>query len=183
MVSVDIYLNETTRHANVILPAPSPLERSDYALAFYGLAVRNFADWSPPLLEPDGPMEHEVLARLALIARSGQGAGADPAAIDEMMIAGVARSGPSRRPTRPSPIAPSRSSPPSSAATSAVDQIVDAMIRTGPYGDWFGAVPDGLSLAKLEANPHGIDLGPLQPRLPGALQDRRAARSSWRRRC
>ena len=55
MVSVDIYLNETTRHANVILPAPSPLERSEYALAFYGLAVRNFADWSPPLFEPDGP--------------------------------------------------------------------------------------------------------------------------------
>ncbi len=44
------------------------------------------------------------------------------------------------------------------------------MIRTGSYGDWFGAVPDGLSLAKLEANPHGIDLGPLQPRLPGVLK-------------
>ncbi len=53
---------------------------------------------------------------------------------------------------------------------SAIDQVVDAMIRTGAYGDWFGAVPDGLSLAKLEANPHGIDLGPLQPRLPGVLR-------------
>ena len=53
---------------------------------------------------------------------------------------------------------------------SAVDRVVDAMIRTGPYGDWFGAVPDGLSLAQLEANPHGIDLGPLQPRLPDVLR-------------
>ncbi len=55
MVCVDIYVNETTRHANVILPAPSPLERSEYALAFYGMAVHNFAAWSPPLFEPDGP--------------------------------------------------------------------------------------------------------------------------------
>ena len=69
---------------------------------------------------------------------------------------------------------------------SAVDQLVDAMIRTGPYGDWFGAVPDGLSLAKLADNPHGIDLGPLQPRLPGALktlerQDRAGVRADHRR--
>ena len=35
MVSVDIYVNETTRHADVILPAPSPLEKSHYDLAFY----------------------------------------------------------------------------------------------------------------------------------------------------
>ena len=44
------------------------------------------------------------------------------------------------------------------------------MLRTGPYGDGFGADPDGLSLAVLEANPHGIDLGPLQPRLPEVLR-------------
>ena len=44
------------------------------------------------------------------------------------------------------------------------------MLRTGPYGDGFGADPDGLSLAKLEANPHGIDLGPLEPRIPGVLR-------------
>ena len=88
MVSVDIYLNETTRRANVVLPAPSALQRSEYALAFHSLAVENFADWSPPLFEPTGPMEHEILAKLSLIA-AGQGAAADTAAIDEMMIAGV----------------------------------------------------------------------------------------------
>ncbi len=43
-------------------------------------------------------------------------------------------------------------------------------MRTGPYGDAFGARPDGLTLAALEAAPHGIDLGPLQPRLPDALR-------------
>src|SRR6185369_14694784 len=50
------------------------------------------------------------------------------------------------------------------------ERILDLMLRIGPYGDGFGADPDGLSLAKLEANPHGIDLGPLQPRVPGVLR-------------
>ncbi|MGZ4757903.1 MAG: molybdopterin oxidoreductase family protein [Acidimicrobiales bacterium] len=168
MVSVDIYLNETTRHANVILPAPSALQRSEYAMAFYGLSVRNFADWSPPLFEPDGPMEHQVLARLAMIA-GGQGADGDITAVDDMMVAGVVQ----RAMQSPdSPIADRDLDEliAELGGHSAIDKVVDAMIRTGAYGDWFGAVPDGLSLAKLEANPHGIDLGPLQPRLPVALK-------------
>ena len=51
MVSVDIYVNETTRHADVILPAPSPLYRSHYDLALYQLAVRNVANYSPAVLD------------------------------------------------------------------------------------------------------------------------------------
>ena len=39
------------------------------------------------------------------------------------------------------------------------------LLRIGPYGDGFGRRPDGLTLAKLQAAPHGIDLGPLEPRL------------------
>ena len=54
MVSLDIYVNETTRHADVILPAPSPLHRSHYDLALYQLAARNVANYSPAVLEP-GP--------------------------------------------------------------------------------------------------------------------------------
>jgi anaerobic selenocysteine-containing dehydrogenase len=50
------------------------------------------------------------------------------------------------------------------------DHLVDVMIRTGPYGDWFGAVPDGLSLDTLASSPHGVDLGPLVPRLPSVLR-------------
>ena len=168
MVSVDIYLNETTRRANVVLPAPSALERSEYALAFYSLAVHNFADWSPPLFEPTGPPEHEVLAKLALIA-SGLGPDADPAAIDEMMMSGVVQGA---MKVDGSPIAdrPLEELLGLLGGHSAIDKVVDAMIRTGPYGDWFGAVPDGLSLAVLEANPHGFDLGPLLPRIPEALR-------------
>ena len=84
MVSVDPYLNETTRHADVILPPPPPLERSHYDLAFYTLSVRNIANWSPALIDNGSMPEEEILARLTLIA-SGLGADADPAIIDEMV--------------------------------------------------------------------------------------------------
>src|SRR5262249_9411223 len=77
MVSVDPYLNETTRYAHVILPAPSPLSRSHYDLAFASLSVRNFANWSAPVLEHEGPSEAEILARLTLIG-NGAPAAADP---------------------------------------------------------------------------------------------------------
>ena len=49
------------------------------------------------------------------------------------------------------------------------EQLLDLMLRTGHRGDGFGARPDGLSLDVLSRNPHGIDFGPLAPRLPDAL--------------
>jgi anaerobic selenocysteine-containing dehydrogenase len=168
MVSVDIYLNETTRHANVILPAPSPLERSEYPMAFFGLSVRNFAEWAPPIIEPEGPMEHETLARLSLIL-SGAGASGDVAAVDDLMITAVLE----RAIAAEGSLVADRTVEDLAdrlSGHSAVDKVVDAMIRTGPYGDWFGAVPDGLSLAVLATNPHGVDLGPMQPRLPDVLR-------------
>jgi anaerobic selenocysteine-containing dehydrogenase len=168
MVSVDIYRNETTRHANVILPPPSALERSEFHLAFFALAVRNFVEWSPPLFDADGPAEHEIIAKLALILQ-GQGADADPGLVDGLLIAGVLQGAVA------APDSPIADRTPDELAAmlegpSGADRIVDAMLRTGPYGDWFGAVPDGLSLAKLRENVHGVDLGPLQPRLPDLLR-------------
>ena len=67
---LDVYVNETTRHADVILPAPSPLRRSHYDLALYQFAVRNVANYSPPVLppEPELPDEWITLLRLAGIA-------------------------------------------------------------------------------------------------------------------
>jgi hypothetical protein len=50
------------------------------------------------------------------------------------------------------------------------ERLLDLMLRTGPYGDGFGASPDGLSLAALESSPHGLDLGPLEPRIPEVLR-------------
>jgi anaerobic selenocysteine-containing dehydrogenase len=143
MVSVDIYVNDTTRHADVILPSPSPLQKSHYDLALYGLSIRNVANWSDPLLPLDGPDEWETLLRLMGVA-AGMGPDADIAALDDMVAqATAARAGVEPDPSLRGP-----------------ERIVDAMLRGGAYG---------LSLADLKAAPHGIDLGPLEPRLPEIL--------------
>src|SRR5213078_2116229 len=59
MLSVDVYVNETTRHADVVLPGPSPLQRPHYDIAFYQLAVQNVANYSPPVVEPDPGIPQE----------------------------------------------------------------------------------------------------------------------------
>ena len=90
MVSVDIYLNETTRHADVFLPAEPELTRGHYDVALYNLAIRNVANYSPPLFELDaGAMpEWQILLRLAAIL-GGQGADADIDALDDFVITGL----------------------------------------------------------------------------------------------
>lgn len=171
MVSVDPYLNETTRHANVILPPPTALERSEYQMAFIGLAVRNFAQWSPAMFESECLQEHEILGHLSLIL-SGPEAGRDPAVIDAMLLDGALKSAIDApdSPVADRTIEELRAIVQSNPDRTAIDHILDVMIRTGSSGDWFGAVPDGLSLDTFERRPHGIDLGPLTPRLPDALR-------------
>lgn len=150
MVSVDIYLNETTRHADVVLPAPSPLAKPHLDVAFSALSVRNYVNYSPPLHPPDDPSEpgmheHDILARLALIA-GGAGHDADPAAITSLIAATLAeRSGVEAVEHVAGP----------------VESLLDLMLRGGPYD---------LTMDDLLAAPHGIDLGPLEPRLPGLLR-------------
>ncbi len=69
MVSVDFYLNETTRHAHVILPPTGPLERSHYDVAFHLLAVRNTAKWSEPLFDPPEGTRHDWQILMGLATR------------------------------------------------------------------------------------------------------------------
>ena len=168
MVSVDLYLNETTRHADVILPPPSPLERSHYDLTFYRAAVRHVANYSPPVFSAEGPDEAEILARLALIA-GGKGADADPEQIDADVIGGFIEAEVSNP---HSPIAGRDAGEIRTAlqGDTPCDRIIDFLLRTGPYGEGFGADPDGLSLARLQASPHGVDRGPLEPRLAEVLE-------------
>jgi anaerobic selenocysteine-containing dehydrogenase len=174
MVSLDVYVNETTRHADVILPAPSPLRRSHYDLALYMFAVRNIAHYSPAALpaDPALPDEWETMLRLTGIA-AGMGPNADIAAIDD----GVARSVIIHELDTPgSPVAGRTADELLAELEPRVgpERLLDLMLRTGPYGDGFGArtAGAGLSLAALESAPHGIDLGPLTPRLPDALRTR-----------
>jgi len=170
MVSFDIYRNETTRHAHVILPGLSALEQSHYDVAFTQLAIRNFARYSPPVFPPPPghPRDWESVLRVTAIV-AGQGPGADPAPLDDLVATQQveAACGASDSPIQgrdPAEILAAL------APRRGPERLLDLMLRTGPYGDAFGKHPDGLTLAVLEANPHGVDLGPLAPRLPEVLR-------------
>jgi anaerobic selenocysteine-containing dehydrogenase len=170
MVSVDIYLNETTRHADVILPSVSPLEQSHYDVALLQLAVRNVANYSAPVLAPpvDRPQDWEMMLRFAGIA-FGQGPDADVAALDDLVARQQVESAIG---STGSPLA-GRTPDDVMAALAprrGPDRLLDLLLRSGPYGDGFGTKPDGLTLATLEANPHGVDLGALAPRIPEVLR-------------
>ena len=169
-VAIDIYVNETTRHADVILPAPSPLQKGHYDLALLQLALHDTSNYSEPVLplDADQPTEWEVLARLALVLQ-GAGTTADPALVDDLMITSMVQ-GSVADETSPihgrdvdeilEELGPRRGP----------ERILDFLLRTGPYGEGFGGDPDGSSLDKLLANPHGVDHGALKPRLPDVLR-------------
>jgi anaerobic selenocysteine-containing dehydrogenase len=78
MVSVDPYLNETTRHADVILPPPPPSQQAHYDAAFYTLSVRNVAKYSPrPVPLATGALDEcDIVVRLISIL-SGYGSTVD----------------------------------------------------------------------------------------------------------
>ncbi|WP_054811524.1 molybdopterin-dependent oxidoreductase [Nocardia arizonensis] len=164
MVSVDRYVNETTRHADVILPPPRPLQSPHYDFALLQFSVRNYARYSPPLvpLAAGQPSEAQVIATLAAVV-SGQPHTGDPmTALDEMIIAGTLhQAGMPQRRTELD-------------GETTTEQRIDMMLRLGPYGEWNDnrvdcGVPGGLNLRALRENPHGLDLGPLRPRLRAAL--------------
>jgi len=165
MVSVDIYLNETTRHADVILPPVSPLERSNYDIAFNQFSVRNTTKFSPRVLEPpaDGRQQWWILAELA-----GRLGGANAETVDELVLSNLLAS----KVGGPQTTCPDVSAEQARAALGderGPERILDLMLRAGPWGDRFDDESDGLSLEKLKAATHGIDLGPLEPRLPDLL--------------
>lgn len=172
MISVDAYLTETSRHAHVVLPAPSPLSRGHFDLAFSNLSVRNVAHWSAPSLplrhddEADELDEGEILLRLACAVL---GNSVDVDTLDNLVAGELAaracKSEASRVHGRDpvellALLAPRRRQ----------ERLLDLMIRSGPYGDGFGSHPGGLTFDTVAAAPHGIDLGPLKPRLPEVLR-------------
>ena len=169
MVSVDPYLNETTRHADVILPPPPPSQSPHFDFALNNLAVRNNARYSPPALPlQDRPDEPEILSRIALVIY-GIGHDGDPRSVDEQVIATTLAK---ESADAGSPVAgrPVEELTAMLADGPGYERRLDMMLRLGAYGDAFGARPDGLTLATLKSAPHGLDLGPLRPRLLDVLR-------------
>jgi anaerobic selenocysteine-containing dehydrogenase len=148
MVSIDIYINETTRHADVILPPCWNLAEDHIDLLFASVAVRNIARWSPPVVEKrdDERADWEIL--LELTERLGGGPLGD--AWGDRVLRWLRPLGVRWTPTG----------------------FLALMLRLGPYGDRFLPWSDGLSIEKLKAAPHGIDLGALQPGIERRLYHR-----------
>ncbi len=140
MVSIDCYINETTRHAHIILPPVSPLERGHYDLAFHLLAVRNTTKFSPPLFERSADTLHDWEILLELETRMKHDG-----------FVGSVRRKLSRQFFTP-------------------ERILDFGLRFGPYGARLNPFSKGLTLRKVRQAVHGIDLGPLTPCLPGRLR-------------
>jgi len=169
MVSVDNWLNETSRHADVILPGLSPLEQPHYDELIWSWAVRNAGKWSPPLFDPgERPHEWEILLVLAALLQGAEPAAVDARALDQLFFAGLVAGVTQLPGSRIAGRAPAEIV----AATEGVgpERVLDLQLRTGPWGDAYGADPAGLTLAALKARPNGIDMGALAPRLGEVLR-------------
>lgn len=143
MVAIDIYINETTRHAHIILPPTTGLETEHYDIAFQYLAVQNTAKFSEALFEPDPGQLHDWQIFKTLRDRLE---GIDSA----QMPRSAAKLDIFRR------LDPAR--------------IVDLALRFGPYGAWGTGTPGStINLNTLKRHIHGVDLGALQPCLPERL--------------
>lgn len=142
MVAIDIYINETTRHANIILPPASGLENDHYDLVFHLLAVRNTAKYSPALFEPEPGCKRdwEIFRELYQRLRSRRKRKSSLGARFQEWLNWL---------------------PP--------HRVLDIGLRSGAHGNWGGKKFSGLSLRKLKKHPHGVDLGPLTPCLPRRL--------------
>lgn len=148
LVSVDLYLTETSRMADLILPPVSHLERSELDVVFPAFSVRNNARWSPRAVVPDaeGLEDWDIILGLATELIAGPGSG-----IARRAVAGVLK---------------------------VVDahKVVDALIFIGPQGplskDSSGRRRgrQGLSARRVRRTPGGVDLGPLEPRLAKVIR-------------
>jgi len=137
MVSIDIYLNEPTRHADIILPPLSTLERSQYDLAFHALAIRNAAKYSQPVFKADKEQRADAQIFLELAWRMQDGNWLTKASgwLKKEILQRLGSG-----------------------------WIINKQLKQGPYHR-----SHGLNLKHLKKNPHGIDLGAMQPCLPSRL--------------
>ncbi|GAP34559.1 molybdopterin-dependent oxidoreductase [Piscinibacter sakaiensis] len=171
MLSLDLYLNETSRHADVVLPARSPLEDGHWDVAFTQFSVRNHARYSPPVLaaDPAHPPEWQQLLRLAAIAQ-GQGAAADIDALDDALAEHALRQAQAAAEAAGTPGIDAAALRAAIGRWRGPERLLDLALRCGPWGAAARGEADGLTLERVAARPAGIDLGPLAPRLPELLR-------------
>lgn len=168
-VSFDIYVNESNRFADVIFPSPPRLARHQFEEYFYKFAVRNYARYTPGFrcLSEGEKSDRETILRLAAIAR-GEPWDTDIQAVEDDILKQsvekeIRRSASLISDRQPAEIIEHlRGLAPHEAR-------IDLGIRLGPYGDAFGARA-GVGLQDLKDNPAGLDMGPLEPRLPEILR-------------
>jgi anaerobic selenocysteine-containing dehydrogenase len=130
MVSLDIYVNETNKHADYVLPATTFLEREDVPAALLGFFSTPFVQVTEPVVEARGEAREEWRVIDDLSRRIGV------APYSLRALRWLARAG-----VRVTP-----------------RQLIDLLLRTGPAGDRFGLRRGGLSRAKVARSPHGIVL-------------------------
>jgi len=167
-VAFDYYLNESTRRADLVIPPTAVLENENYDVALLHFAIENVAKWSPAAL-PIEPGMQPIWRTLLGLAKRVMGLGAlSDEQVDGLVVRQLVPTLLERSPfagklevdaivaglgDRPGP-----------------RRLIDLMLRLGHFGDGFGLVPGGLSLATVEASPHGLELAPLSPALPEALE-------------
>ncbi|WP_301149129.1 molybdopterin-dependent oxidoreductase [Mycobacterium simiae] len=163
MISIDLWLNETTRHADVILPGLSPLEQPHHDDLILLFAIHSIANYSAPVFDPgDRPHEWEILIRLTGLCTGTPAEDVDVAAIDDGFFDYLAF-------TRGLDGAALRKHYAASGLGGGPERILDLTLRTGPFGDQYGTNPGGLTLDLLKANPNGIDFGPMVSQVPDIL--------------
>lgn len=156
LVAVDYYVTESSRHADLILPPQTPLERDEFDVVFPAVSVRNWVRWNPRAVDPDPETRSDADILRELLYRVERGT-------PRLRAAAAARR--------------------AVFARAFPRRFVDLALRVGPYGSLpvgpgrrrGRARRGGLTLAEVERHPHGLDLGPLEPCLPERLMtaDRR----------
>lgn len=179
MVSVDFYLNETTRHADIILPPTGPLEHSHYDIVFNMVSVRNTVKYSPTVFKPGKNTKHDWEIFLELTKRFSSKDIATSVkaelrfqALHKLGIDGILdvllRTGSYGSKMRSVDFV-AKPMITTLIDLLPVDHPVHKLFTLGPYNENNQSLTKGLSLDHLRQFPNGLDLGPLQPCLPERL--------------
>lgn len=162
MISVDNWLNETTRHAHVVLPGLSPLERAHCDDLYWMYAIASCVKWSDPVLAPPAgrPQEWEIMLRLAGALLGTPLPDVDVPAMDDLYTQGIIYTACQAADT------PLFGRDPEEVFAAlrgrGPEGMIDLGVRVGPWGEDLGRRPGGLTLEEVRRQPDGLRLGELE---------------------